>query len=526
MPDSIKCDKCDQEFTDEEAHKIHMNIDHGASEADSFQFTDSKNAVDEQEFVGVNAVRGYNPNPNSDFYNNKIFRKGHSTEIPSQLGESKANEAPFVWDPFNKGIERKWVCPDCGKDIPIIYSIDSPETYIPIKDHMKKEHRYTDSQAENVLEIDYHSDHAHKDNQYGKGNQGKQYYNGKWYGESFSGEAGGIPSELLEDIHDEEIRKSGHPENWSIGKPRLKGVTKEYSFGESYANEDYDLLRLRIRDEIRRMEKEDKKKDASEGLYEDYIQMFPEDEWRTGGGFGQALKDNDLVKAYRRADLGNRDRLEKITGNSRYELERIAYESYANEDAINPDAELDIMSTPWDEQQGRFRNERDEQSPLDNIYSESDVDYEKEDKQSMGFIEQQHTEPKEDKNKELDDVDISEESIDYVYPTKASESRKKSYTTEAKMIEGLEEEYDDFEDSDEEMIEETITLRKLGGYSEESIAKELHITYGVSHDEALEKVYSVEVSNNDKVAQTFFGKMYKECTESEKAELRMYGGSN
>jgi len=45
--------------------------------------------------------------------------------------------------------------------------------------------------------------------------------------------------------------------------------------------------------------------------------------------------------------------------------------SKANEDAINPDAELDIMSTPWDEQQGRFRNERDEQSPLDNIYSES-----------------------------------------------------------------------------------------------------------------------------------------------------------
>ena len=160
---------------------------------------------------------------------------------------------------------------------------------------------------------------------------------------------------------------------------------KPYSY-EAYANED-DLLRLRIRDELRRMEREDNEKGifwsyepysywgnesyAGEGLYEDYIQMFPEDEWRTGGGFGHALKENDLVKAYQRADLGNRERLEKITGKSRYELERIAYESYANEDAINPDAELDIMSTPWDEQQGRFRNERDEQSPLDNIYSES-----------------------------------------------------------------------------------------------------------------------------------------------------------
>jgi hypothetical protein len=158
--------------------------------------------------------------------------------------------------------------------------------------------------------------------------------------------------------------------------------------------------------------------------------------------------------------------------------------------------------------------------------SEDAVNYNKADDQSIGFIEQQHTEPKEDKNKELDYVNITEESIDYVYKTKSSEAKEKAYTTEAKMIEGLEEEYKDFEDSDESVIEETITVRKLGGYSEESIARELHITYGVSHEEALEKVYSVEVSTNDKVAQTFFGKMYKECTESEKDELRMYSGSD
>jgi len=94
------------------------------------------------------------------------------------------------------------------------------------------------------------------------------------------------------------------------------------------------------------------------------------------------------------------------------------------------------------------------------------------------------------------------------------------------MVEGLEEEYDDFEDSDEEKVTETVTLRKLHGFSNESIARELHITYGVPHEEALEKVHSIEVSTNDKVAQTFFGKMYKECNESEKAELRMYSGSD
>ena len=137
-------------------------------------------------------------------------------------------------------------------------------------------------------------------------------------------------------------------------------------------------------------------------------------------------------------------------------------------------------------------------------------------------ISVQNTEPKEDKNEFLDDIDISEEAVDYVYPTKANESTK-SYITES---DPFEEEYEEFEDSDEEVIEETISIRKLTGYSDNSIAQELHINYGVSHEEALEKVYSVEVSTNDKVSQTFFGKMYKECTESEKDELRMYSGSD
>ena len=84
MPDSIKCSKCDQEFTDEEAHKIHMNIDHGASEADSIQLSD--------DYSVPNGVRGYNPNPNAGLYDNKLFRTGSSTERTSILGESYASE--------------------------------------------------------------------------------------------------------------------------------------------------------------------------------------------------------------------------------------------------------------------------------------------------------------------------------------------------------------------------------------------------------------------------------------------------
>jgi len=179
-----------------------------------------------------------------------------------------------------------------------------------------------------------------------------------------------------------------------------------------------------------------------------------------------------------------------------------------------------ISQDTWD---GSSKEERkDIESEL---HGESeDVDYEKEDELSAGFIEQQHTEPKEDKNKDLDDVDISLEKIDYIYPTKVGEAKKKSYITEA--IDGLDEEYDHEKESDSEEIVEMVTSRKMSGYSDESIARELHITYGVDPDYARNRVYGIEVSTNDKVANTFFGKMYKDCTESEKDELKMYSGSD
>ena len=155
--------------------------------------------------------------------------------------------------------------------------------------------------------------------------------------------------------------------------------------------------------------------------------------------------------------------------------------------------------------------------------NEDDYEKVKYEDDGVSDISIQNAEPKgEDKNEFLDDVDTTVEEVNYVYPTKATESTK-SYITES---EPFEEEYEEFEDSDDEMIEETISIRKLTGYSDNSIAQELHINYGVSHEEALEKVYSVEVSTNDRVSQTFFGKMYKECTESEKDELRMYSGSD
>lgn len=121
-------------------------------------------------------------------------------------------------------------------------------------------------------------------------------------------------------------------------------------------------------------------------------------------------------------------------------------------------------------------------------------------------------------DKSLENIDISETPIEYVFQTKAAEAVIEKETA----IEGYN---DDLKESDDEAVESQVIDRKLRGYSDESIANELAIMYGVSPDDAMSKVNSVEVSTNDKVAMTFYGKRYGECTESELAELRLYSGS-
>ena len=170
--------------------------------------------------------------------------------------------------------------------------------------------------------------------------------------------------------------------------------------------------------------------------------------------------------------------------------------------------------------------EKGEWDWLDKGADSKSVDYDEVEYKDDGVsdISIQNAEPKgADANEFLDNVSIGLESVDFVYKTKASEAMEKTYIPVSETFEG---DYEEFEDSDEAMIKETITLRKLTGYGDDAIARELNINYGVSHEEALEKVYSVEVSTNDRVSQTFFGKMYRECTESEKDELRMYSGSD
>lgn len=486
MPDSIKCSKCNQEFTDEEAHKIHMNIDHGASEADSFQFIDSRNAVDEQEFVKINGMRGYNPNPNSDFYNNKIFRKGSSTERNSILGESYANEYN---DSSPEIIALNKLIPSYGSvndhDLELLRIAQN--IYYEVSNNGGINWQ---SRSRSLLDLEKLALYVN-------------LYETQRLAE-YAQRVGKDENEYDYDDEQELITKSMNELDRVIDKLVVKATKsqqdklgKAYNYwgNEAKANE-YSAKFERSAGSMKIGGKPVKKiwesfqgwywygiEDQGDGTWYGYVQGF-ENEW---GYFSE-----DEIKS-----LGSMA-WEVPKSNWEWTGRSDSFESYASEKS------------------GYYTFEAED----------DDVDYDKEDEQTMGFIEKQHTEPKKDKNKELDDVDISLDKVEEFYPTKASEAREKAYTTEAKMVEGLEEEYNNFEDSDEEQITETITLRKLGGYSEESIARELHITYGVSHDEALEKVYSVEVSTNDKVAQTFFGKMYKECTESEKAELRMYSGSD
>lgn len=131
---------------------------------------------------------------------------------------------------------------------------------------------------------------------------------------------------------------------------------------------------------------------------------------------------------------------------------------------------------------------------------------------------------KEDGLEYLDNLDLGYESIE-PYPTKANENTK-SYITEAEA--DIQEEYAEFgqEESEDELVTEMINERKMAGYSPETIANEIRIMYGVSPEDAISKVNSVEVSINDRIANTFFQKPYNQCNESEKQELALYSGAD
>lgn len=72
--------------------------------------------------------------------------------------------------------------------------------------------------------------------------------------------------------------------------------------------------------------------------------------------------------------------------------------------------------------------------------------------------------------------------------------------------------------------EEVIYDRKLEGYHEDKIARELFVYHDIEYEDAIEKIRSIEVSGNDITSKTLFGKKFNDCNEAELSEMRAYAG--
>lgn len=75
-----------------------------------------------------------------------------------------------------------------------------------------------------------------------------------------------------------------------------------------------------------------------------------------------------------------------------------------------------------------------------------------------------------------------------------------------------------------ETAEETIYNRKLDGYHEDKIARELGIYHDIEYEDAIERIRSIEVNDSDRTAKTLFGKKFNDCNEAEKSEMKILGG--
>ncbi|MCH6575905.1 MAG: adenylate/guanylate cyclase domain-containing protein, partial [Bacteroidetes bacterium] len=66
--------------------------------------------------------------------------------------------------------------------------------------------------------------------------------------------------------------------------------------------------------------------------------------------------------------------------------------------------------------------------------------------------------------------------------------------------------------------------RKLEGYHEDKIARELNVYHDIEYEDAIEKIRSIEVHDNDRTAKTLFGKKFADCNEAEVSEMKIRGG--
>ena len=125
-------------------------------------------------------------------------------------------------------------------------------------------------------------------------------------------------------------------------------------------------------------------------------------------------------------------------------------------------------------------------------------------------------------------VESEEYNPDEEYDQKAEEARiLQAYTGyKTKAGEALDDIMDGAIDTPLEQltVDETIYDRKLDGYHEDKIARELNVYHDIEYEDAIEKIRSIEVNDNDRTAKTLFGKKFADCNETEVSEMKILGG--
>ena len=504
----LKCSICEEIFTTNEDYELHKSVDHGEEPEDfeeseeTYQLTmhpeltreslrKANNLLTETEerqiYSGYDkngdvqssimpynlppvATGKYNDNPNEFFYSNKIFRAGSSTERTSSLGESL--------DPKET---ESTICVVCGRDWD---NHSNPNT----------DYRGTRGDAPSTDHYFLGGDIEYGLDKYGEARATEYTMEDlERVGIEWDNSSVAEKKEIIIDTHNGYTE--GHDDNIVKNWNELSDHTRTV-ITQGKSNESTDRFEADIEnDQVIQKLPDDKRS------FDVEAKLPRQMDFKTGGYAGKNEWGGDAT-------------LCEICG-TKFNTYPEFLDHYQTHDEANGPEFYESKAS-----------EKGEWDWLDKGADSKSVDYDEVEYKDDGVsdISIQNAEPKlKDQNAFLDNVNIGVESVDYVYKTKAYEAMEKTYIP---VSETFEEDYEEFEDSDEAMIKETITLRKLTGYGDDAIARELNINYGVSHEEALEKVYSVEVSTNDRVSQTFFGKMYKECTESEKDELRMYSGSD
>ena len=555
----LKCSTCEEVFTSNEDYESHKSVDHGEEPEDfedsfeAYQLTMhpeltreslreandllteteerqlysgyDKNGDVQSSIMPYNlppvATGKYDDNPNEFFYSNKIFRAGDSALRTSSLGEAKASET--LKEDILNFIKIQGEMPAYSSMLRGL-GIDIEESEVTrIIQELKAEGRI-DTGFQNRTSQNYPEERS----PWVKGG-GHNYDSGEWTWKNNE-------SKASEEFDISKYYKEVTEDGWMDYQCNSCG--KKIDPDDGYGDQkDYDVIIQELKDHQINHKFIYESTDRFEADIENdqVVQKLPDDK----RSFDVEASENNL---YRSPDGEFNEQWENAYWDNR--LSNAMEDNYGYEQIMEDILRLmDSDSTHSDYYNMRYQQvadaernrglggeskatEKGEWDWLDKGSDSKSVDYDEVEYKDDGVsdISIQNAEPKlKDQNAFLDNVNIGLESVDFVYKTKASEAMEKTYIPVSETLEG---DYEEFEDSDEEMIEETITLRKLTGYGDDAIARELHINYGVSHEEALEKVYSVEVSTNDRVSQTFFGKMYKECTESEKDELQMYSGSD